>query len=529
MLFTSVEFIIFICVIFVAYYLVPKRAQWILLLAASMLFYYIAGVMGLVYMGITIFANYLIALKVSSERGKKEEYFNANLLHASLKEKKAFKDGMKKGLRKWLILCILINVGLLFVLKYMNFTVSGISSLILGTSDVITFFDIAAPMGISFYMLSALGYVIDVSRGKHKAEKNPAKFALYVSFFPVVVQGPILRFEEVSSSLFAPHAFDRRNVMNGVLRIAWGYFKKLVIADRMLVAVSALTGDPEMYQGAWSLLLVIYYTIEIYADFTGGIDITIGIAQVLGIKLPENFVRPFFSKNIAEYWRRWHISMGAWFRDYLFYPISASKTILNIAKKSRKALGEGFGRRLPVYISTMVVWLITGIWHGASFNFVMWGILNGVVIIISQELTPLYDRFGKKFPLAHKNTGYKIMQAARTVAITASLRLLDLNTDVGVTFRRFFSIFYTPNYEILTDGSVMSLGLGVFDYVIIAIGIAAMLIVSLIGRKVSVRDALAKKGFALPYISIAVLCFAVLVFGAYGTGYDASQFIYNQF
>ena len=171
-------------------------------------------------------------------------------------------------------------------------------------------------------------------------------------------------------------------------RIMWGYFKKLVIADRILVAVNTIIRDPEVYQGAFALVGMLFYAFQLYADFTGGIDITIGIAQVLGIEVKENFNRPYFSKSIAEYWRRWHITLGTWFRDYLFYPISVSKPMMKVFKFTRERFGGAIGRRIPVYISTITVWFVTGIWHGASWNFIAWGMANCVVIIISQELEP---------------------------------------------------------------------------------------------------------------------------------------------
>ena len=529
MLFTSWEFLLFIGILFLIYYLIPKRGQWILLLCASLLFYYFAAPIGLVYMAVTVFATWLIALRIDKLRAESAAYFKTELAKASPQEKKAFKEKSKKRFNKYLVLCIVIDLGLLFVLKYANFVLTGVNALFFRASEGLTFANLAAPMGISFYTLSALGYVIDITHGKYRAERNPAKFALYVSFFPTVVQGPISRFEEVSKTLYAPHAYDAQNVMRGLMRIAWGYFKKLVIADRMLVAVSVLSGDPEAYMGAWSLCLLVFYTVQIYADFTGGIDITIGIAQVFGVKLQENFDRPFFSKSIAEYWRRWHISMGSWFRDYVFYPISASKGLLKLAKNSRKKLGDGFGRRLSVYVSTIVVWFITGLWHGASMNFIVWGLLNGVIIMIATELAPLFDRFHNKYPDLLKKDLYKGMQAARTVAITACLRMLDLNTSVAVTFRRFGSIFTTANYHIFTDGSILSLGLSGADYIIILVGILVMFAVSLLACRKTVMDRLEKRGYAAVYACFALLIVLTLVFGAYGIGYDSSQFIYNQF
>ena len=259
------------------------------------------------------------------------------------------------------------------------------------------FVNLLLPMGISFYTFQTMGYIIDVYRGKYGAEKNIGKLALFVSFFPQLIQGPISRFDDLSLSLYKEHNFDAKGFSFGFQRVLWGYFKKLVIADRIVIAVLEITKNPETYDGIFVLVGMVFYAIQLYADFTGGIDITIGIAQMLGIKVKENFNRPYFSKSIVEYWRRWHITMGTWFKDYIFYPLSVCKPMLNISKSSRKRFGEQIGKRVPVYLSTMTVWFTTGLWHGASWNFVVWGLLKRICDFSFQEFEPLYAKFHQKF------------------------------------------------------------------------------------------------------------------------------------
>ena len=203
----------------------------------------------------------------------------------------------------------------------------------------------------------------------------------------------------MAETLYQEHSFDAKNVCYGLQRILWGFFKKLVIADRILTAVNEIIRNPDEYAGAYVFVGMMFYALELYADFTGGIDVTIGVAEVLGIRLTENFNRPFFSKSIKEYWNRWHITMGTWFTDYIFYPISVCGPMLKLSKFSRKKLGENLGKRVPIYLSSFVVWFATGIWHGASWNFIVWGLGNWVVIMISQELEPLYAKFHAKFHL----------------------------------------------------------------------------------------------------------------------------------
>ncbi|HHY65235.1 MAG TPA: MBOAT family protein, partial [Clostridiaceae bacterium] len=301
-----------------------------------------------------------------------------------------------------------------------------------------------------------------------------------------------------------------------------------VIADRIVAAVLTITKNPDTYDGVYVFVGMVFYAIQLYADFTGGIDITIGIAQMLGIEVAENFIRPFFSKSIAEYWRRWHITMGTWFRDYIFYPLSVCKPMLNLSKFSRKHLGENIGKRVPVYVSTLVVWFATGIWHGSSWNFIVWGLLNGVIILISQELEPLYSKFHEKVKIGD-TFGFRLFQVVRTFLLMSSLRILDCYRDVGISFRMFFSMFTRPNFRVLFDGSLLKLGLNVHDYIVLALGVILMISFSLVQRRGSVREMLSHKPVVLRYSVYIALFFTVLVFGAYGIGFDSNQFIYNQF
>ena len=302
----------------------------------------------------------------------------------------------------------------------------------------------------------------------------------------------------------------------------------MIVADRMITAVTALSGDTAAYTGVFVPVLVLFYAIQLYADFTGGIDITIGIAQMLGIDVAENFDRPFFSLNIAEYWRRWHITMGTWFRDYIFYPLSVSPGMMKISKWSREKLGQAVGKRIPVYLSTIIVWFATGLWHGAAWNFIVWGLLNCVVIVISQELSPLYTRFHGRF--AFSNTkGYNVFQMFRTFWLMGFIRVLDVYRDVPATFRQVGTMFTTPNWGRLFDGSLLGLGLGIHDYAVIAAGCAAMLTVSILQNRRPVRDRLMAMPVAARYVMFAAAVLLIFVFGAYGIGYDAGQFIYTRF
>ena len=541
MLFTSYAFIGFVILLVALYYVLPKKAKWPLLLLGSYVFYFFAGWKFLFYIaGVTVIT-YIAGLLISINKKKADARFSEmKLLEKSgegspeevgKEARKRFKEGQKKKRRRIMAIGITLALLILAVVKYTNFTIYNINGILSAfhAPKRINFLTIALPMGISFYTFQAVGYVIDVYRDRHEAQKNFFKYALFVGFFPQLVQGPISRYGDLSKELFTPHTFQGRVLERGLQRVIWGYFKKLVIADRILPAVNTMIDTPENFKGAYVFLVMMFYALELYADFTGGIDITIGIAEMLGIPVKENFERPFFSKNIAEYWRRWHITMGTWFTDYIFYPISVSGPMLKLSKWSRAHLPEKMGKRLPVYLASFVVWFTTGIWHGASWNFIVWGLGNFVVIMISQELEPLYAKFHKKVN-TDGSTAYKSFQIGRTILLMSALRLFDCYRDVPLTFKMFGTMFTTWNWNTLGNGTLLHLGINRADYVILALGTILMFVVSMIARSGSVRDKMEKKiPFAGRWAIFTVLLLVIVVFGAYGLGYDASQFIYNQF
>lgn len=530
MLFTSYAFLGFTAVLFLAYYLVPKRFQWKLLLAASYLFYFIAGPSWLLYILATTVSIYFAALWIEKTGQQQKAYIKAHREQLSREEKKAYKDRMRARQWRCLLASLFLNLGILAVVKYTNFAISNVNGLLrlAGSARAFDFWDIALPMGISFYTFQALGYLIDVYRGTVAAERNPFRLALFVSFFPQLIQGPISRFGDLAQSLYAEHSFDTRQFSYGLERILWGYFKKLVITDRILTGVNTIIRDTGTYRGAYVLVGMLFYALELYADFTGGIDITIGIAQALGIGVKENFNRPYFSKSVKEYWRRWHITMGTWFTDYIFYPISVCKPMLKLSKFARAHFGESIGKRIPIYLSTFAVWLATGIWHGASWNFVVWGLGNWVILMASQELEPLYARFHRRFDVQGRG-GFKLFQVLRTILVMSCLRTFDCYRDVPLTFRMFGTLFTEHNWHILWDGSLLGLGLGAVDYGVLLAGLILLVAVSLLQRSGSVRDRIAAKPYPVRFLLWYGLFLVVLLAGAYGAGYDASQFIYNQF
>lgn len=292
-------FLLFVAVSVLVYYIVPHKFQWLVLLCFSYI-YYLAG--GIRYVGFILFSTLVtwgIALAVE----------------------KAEAGGSHKSARNFLVLGLILNFGMLGVIKYTNFMIENLNALF---HMNLRGMEILLPLGISFYTFQSSGYLLDVYWKRCDAERNPVKYALFVSFFPQILQGPIGRYSRLAHQLYEPHKFEGKNITRGFERILWGFFKKMILADWAAVFVDAIFDNPDQYSGL-AIFGVLFYTVQLYADFSGGMDVVIGIASMFGIELDENFKRPFFSISITDFWHRWHITLGTWMKDYVFYPVTLSK------------------------------------------------------------------------------------------------------------------------------------------------------------------------------------------------------------
>ena len=529
MLFTSSAFLFFLAILIGVYSIVPRKYRWIVLLVGSMTFYGFTGPHFLLYICSTIVVAYVCINRISHIQEQK----NKALAETDDRElKRELRAKATKESRRWMIVCLIITLGILGVVKYTDFVIANTNSILaaFGFQTRFGFMRFALPMGISFYTFQTVAYVVDVYREKAKPINNVFKIALFVSFFPQVVQGPISRFSNLENELYSGIPITRERLSRASLRILWGFFKKLVIADRLWPALSVLLASPEEFQGAYYLFSIALYAIILFCDFTGGIDITIGVAEIFGVRLAENFNRPFYSRSIQEFWQRWHITMGTWFRDYVFYPISVSKRMLRFSKWSRAKLGDGFGKRLPLHIPIVCVWFVTGLWHGATWNFIAWGLANGFVIMLSIELAPLYERFHKILPGAAGSRIYKCFAIFRTFWLMNMIRSFDIYEGVGNTFRMMGSVFTNFGASDFMSRGVSELTLHYHDYFAAGAGLLVVFWASWLSRDgTDFRDKLAAFSWPIRYAVVGLILFMVLILGAYGIGYDARQFIYNQF
>ncbi len=522
----SFEFLLFCLSLILCYFIFPKKMQWIILLLFSLIFYAFAGIGNSIYIIITSLSAWIGSLCIQSVSKKGKCYIKENKEALTIEEKNKIKRKLKKKKKLILTGVLLLNFGLLCVFKYANFAINQINIItkMFDLKTSINHLSLIIPLGISFYTFQTMGYLIDVYWEKNEACKNPFKILLFTSFFPQVTQGPISNYNQLSSELFAQHNFDYNNLVLGFQRMVWGFFKKVAIADLLASYVGAVFLNYAGYAGITVLIGIFFYSIQIYADFSGYMDIVCGLCQIMGIKLTENFDRPYFSKSIAEYWRRWHISLGNWFKTYIYYPIAVSKWNTTLGKKISKKFGNSIGKNIPASIALVVVWLTTGLWHGASWGYIAWGTLNGIFIIFSMWMEPVYDYFKAKLRI--KGKIWKLIQVVRTFILVTFIKVLPevggLRAGLGL-WKRIFTEHTIPKTlkELLPFATKVPL-------IIILFGTALMLTVSMIQRKKSVRGVFNKIPTIIR-IFILSLLISIIIISLLFNNNTGGGFMYAQF
>lgn len=424
----SVSFISLLAGVFLVYYLFPQRHRWIVLLCASIIFYLAAGVGSLIYMLITSVAVYAAALGMQRLADQQKAYFKANKL--SREEKAAYRKQTKKKRKACLLAALAVSLGLLCFFKYYAFALEQFNIVAgwFGAQGASVAMRLIVPLGISFYTFQSVGYLADVYGENCKAQTSYFRLLLFISFFPQITQGPISTYEYLSETLYDGRTPEEKELIWGFQRLLWGFMKKMVIANTLAQNTAILFENYAGYAGISVLLGAFLYLIQLYADFSGYMDIMCGFCQMLGIRLTENFNLPFLAKSISEYWRRWHISLGQWFRKYVYFPIGVSSWNLKLAKFSREKLSKHAASCLPPTMALLVTWFCTGIWHGASWGYIIWGLLNGLFIICSLWLAPLYERTRALLRIEDSNPFWSAFRIARTFTIVA---LLEVLPEVG--------------------------------------------------------------------------------------------------
>lgn len=505
MLFNSLQFLIFFPITVLLYYAIPYKFRYLWLLVTSYYFYMCWD------------AKYILLLMFSTVIT-----FLSGILIDRAKRKHTDEEGVlsKKGTiqcKIWVAASFIINLSILIFYKYFDFAVNSIFPVIDALYPqgnlVRPKFDVLLPVGISFYTFQALGYTIDAYRGTVKTEKNILRYAVFISFFPQLVAGPIERSDNLLQQFEEKHKFQFEKVRDGLLMMLWGFFQKLVIADRVAILVNQVFDHYKQYDGVQIMVAMAFFAVQIYCDFAGYTNIAIGAAQVMGFRLMKNFDCPYFGQTVAGFWRRWHISLTTWFTDYLYIPLGGSR------KGKRKR-----------YRNIMIVFLTSGLWHGASWHYVVWGGINGLYQVIGYELRPLKEWFIRTFHIKAETFSHKLLQVIITfilVDIAWVFFRAETTIDAFLLLGRAVSEF---NFASFFDGSLYTLSLSRQEFNIALFSILVLFLVDFLHyRGMRIRESLAKQEIWFRYLVYLVAIFLILIFGEYGPGFDASQFIYFQF
>ncbi|MBP8639849.1 MAG: MBOAT family protein [Oscillospiraceae bacterium] len=483
MSFTSIKYILFLIVVAVFCYKLKPKLRNPLLLVASLAFYAIFGINNLPFLLASTILTYGAGLIIERELlGKK---------------------------KLWLVLALVMNLGLLFVFKYFNFfaglAVTLCSSLGFKSND--STLKLLLPIGISFFVFQTTGYLMDVYRGNLKAEKNFINYALFASYFPGIVSGPIQRAGDMLPQYKMPAKFNWTNVKAGTLQFLWGAFKKMVIADRIAVLVNAAYADPSASTGFQLLVASVCYSVQIYCDFSAYSDMAIGSSRIMGIKLMRNFDRPYSAVSIQDFWRRWHISLSSWFRDYLYFPLGGNR-----CSKARS------------YLNIIIVFLVSGLWHGAAITYIVWGLLHGIYQVFGKVFQPHRDKIRK---------GLHISSDSKLLGLFRRLCTFALVTFAWIFFRAAsitdaFTIIEKIFTQSLPISGVSALGLSIPALIVVLFASITLFVADWADSRYQVFKNLSASvvtRFEVYFILIVV----ILIFGSYGAGFDPMDFVYFKF
>lgn len=523
MSFTTFEFFLFIAAAVIIYYVIPKKLQWIWLLIISYVYYASYDISTVWMLLLTTYVTYRGGILLDRLNEQKPQD------GISREEKKDFKKNIVRKKKKIVLAMVLIAFGMFGIMKYTNFMLGNIDAVLrlFGSGKQIGVLNLTLPLGISFYTFQSISYVVDVYRGKHKAQGNFFKHALFVSFFPQLLQGPIGRYERLGSQLYEGHSYNLKELQFGVQRILWGFFKKMVLADRVNAAVLLIFHNYWNYGGWYNVLGVLLYSIQLYADFSGGIDIVIGIAQMFGITMDENFRQPYFSRSISEFWRRWHITLGTWMKDYIFYPFSLSKSMAKFGKWSKKKFGNNVGKLLPVGLADILVFFVVGVWHGAAWKYIMYGIYNGVIVAGSGMLAPVYAKIQEKLHINPKKWWYQGFCIIRTFILVNIGFYFDMANDLRAANAMLVQTVTKAHISQLSMAAVKAVGLTSQDLLIVIAGCIIIFVVSLLKEKgINIRETIASYNIVIRWIIYIGFIMFILIYGSTST---TSDFIYANF
>ncbi|MDE6662400.1 MAG: MBOAT family protein [Lachnospiraceae bacterium] len=486
MTYVSFFFYIFLLIVLFLYYAIPLRHRWVVLLIGSAAFYFIAYKSGWPILFITVLFAYGFGRLINYLREK-------------------YTDSHRKLQKAVLVLAYFCVVLPWLLIKNGNF----ILVTILHMSSI----NWIVPLGISFYTLQTISYLADIYRGEIDAQKNIAKYALFILFFPQIIQGPIPRYEQLAKQLYEGRLFDEKRFVKGLQLILWGFFLKLMIADKAAVIVNTVFDNPEKYMGCYVLIAAVLYSIELYTDFLACVTISQGVSGLFGIELVDNFRRPYFATSIKEFWRRWHISLSEWLRDYIYIPLGGSR--------------KG---RLAKYINLLITFIVSGIWHGAGYKFILWGLMHAIYQICGDLTADIRNKIYDLLKLSEQSGLRKTLQRIGVFFWVTIAWIIFRADSLRIGLKMIMNMFLVHNPWIFFNDKLLMLGLEWKELCVLAISIVILLLVSYKQEKgVRIRELILDKSiYTRWFIYIfAILC--IMIFGTYGYGYNAQDFIYGGF
>ena len=498
MLFNSIQFIIFLPIVILIYFVVPQKIKNIWLLVASYYFYMSWNAKYAILICTSTVITYLAGIAMD----------RIELSCSNEKKKIGYK-------RICIAVSFVLNLGILGYFKYTNFFLGLLKDAfsLININLNVPVFDILLPVGISFYTFQALGYIVDIYRGEIYAEKNFLRYALFVSFFPQLVAGPIERSKNLLKQLAVPKRFSFDNLREGLFIMLWGFFVKLVIADRAAIFVNTVYSDVDMYSGMYIAVAACLFAIQIYCDFYGYSLIAKGSAKILSIDLMENFNYPYLRTSIADFWRGWHISLSTWFRDYLYIPLGGNR--------------KG---RIRKYINIMIVFMTSGLWHGASISFVIWGGLHGVYQIIGDILKPIRNKINTIMQFDENSLGCRIYRTIVTFGLSTFAFIFFRADSALMAFRAIKNMITVYNPWIFVNGDIFSLGLDNKNIELLLLSLLILLIADICKMKnIVIRELIISQNMWFRCLVVAVAITFILTFGIWGPGYSEASFIYFQF
>lgn len=495
-------FILFVIASVIVYYVLPMRYRWCGLLLMSYVYYFAAGASYLFFLLFSTIVTYVSGLLIGKEI-----------------------EQDKKKAKRLLIIGLLLNFGMLGVIKYTNFILENINVVF---HLNIPGMKLLLPLGISFYTFQSSGYLLDVYWRRDTAEKNLFRYALFISYFPQILQGPIGRHSRLAEQLYEGHLFEVQRICRGAQRILWGFFKKMVLADWSAVFVDAIFGNPDQYHGL-AVFGVLFYSIQLYADFSGGMDVVLGISEMFGITLDENFKRPYFSTSITDFWHRWHITLGTWMKDYVFYPLTLSKWMGKFRKAAKKKLGKKISVKLPICLANLIVFFLVGVWHGAAWKYIAYGMFNGLIIAFSGMMGDQYKKWKKAMHITGKESWYHVFMIIRTFLLVNLSWFFDCSDTVGQAMKmmKYAVTSFAPIQLLSIPAGREGTAFTPYALVIIIIGCIILFVVSFLQeRGMKMREIISEKNFAVQFLIYAGL---LLLIGFFGSTAAVRGFIYAQF